>query len=383
MEASARDNGSRGLAVEGDVRTGQRDTIGLAVTSGSDRRAVDTNRGEHLLDVRDLRVGFDTSTGMVTAVDGVSLTVDIGQTLGIVGESGSGKSVLARTLLGLLPPPKKRHVTGEVWFEGRNMLAMSENQLREIRGGSIAMIFQDPMTSLHPVYKIGAQITDVLRLHGGMSRSEADAHAVELLRRVSIAEPERRVQEYPHQLSGGMRQRVMIAIATACEPNLLLADEPTTALDLTVQAQILDLLDGYQAGHGMAMILVSHDLGVVGSRCHEIAVMYAGRIVEQAPSEVIFSAPRMPYTKALMESIPTTRGGRQARLATIPGRPPDPREPRIGCSFAPRCRSVQDRCREESPPLVSPDRDDHRYACWFPEPVAVDTPQVRSTAGSA
>jgi peptide/nickel transport system ATP-binding protein len=322
-----------------------------------------------LLELRDVRTWFDTSSGVVHAVDGVSLSLSYGKTLGIVGESGSGKTVLARSIMGLLP--RSVITDGQILFEGLELRAASNAQLRALLGAELAMVFQDPMTSLHPVMKIGKQITDVLRLHLRLSKKDAEATAIELLRSVRIPEPARRVGEYPHQLSGGMRQRVMIAIAIACRPKLLVADEPTTALDVTVQAQILDLLQETQREQGMAMILVSHDLGVVATRTDEIAVMYAGKIVERAPTRVLLAETRMPYTSALLRSMPRLDRPSTERLEVIPGAPPNLVDPGPGCRFAPRCAHVQDRCRVEEPPLTPGPSEGHQFACWFP----VGTPE--------
>ncbi len=283
-----------------------------------------------LLDVQDLKTRFRTTRGMVRAVDGVSLSVQRGQTLGVVGESGSGKTVLSRSIMGLLPI---RNVVreGSVMFEGQELVGLSARDMRPIWGAEIAMVFQDPMTSLNPVVKIGRQIGEGLRLHRGMSRQQARQTAVELLRSVKIPEPERRLGQFPHELSGGMRQRVMIAIAIACGPKLLMADEPTTALDVTVQAQILDVLQEKQRERDMAMILVTHDLGVVAGRTDEIAVMYAGKVVEKAPTPVLFSEMRMPYTEALLKSIPRIEYPSHTRLVAIWPRPwPPSRAPRSG-----------------------------------------------------
>jgi oligopeptide/dipeptide ABC transporter ATP-binding protein len=318
-----------------------------------------------LLVVDDLHTSFRTGRGTVHAVDGVSLSVDRGQTLGIVGESGSGKTVLSRSIMGLLPP---RDVikSGTVRFAGHELTAMSPNQLRQVWGAELSMIFQDPMTALNPVKRIGVQITESLRLHLGMGRADANATAVELLRQVGIPSPEERVRWYPFQLSGGMRQRVMIAIALACAPRLVMADEPTTGLDVTVQAQILDLLAELQRERHMAVILVTHDLGVVANRADDIVVMYAGRIVEQAPTRTLFHDTRMPYTQALMDSIPRLADPSGARLHAIAGRPPDLIHPPTGCRFAPRCPYVQDKCRQSDPPLRTAGSTDHLFACWFP-----------------
>jgi oligopeptide/dipeptide ABC transporter ATP-binding protein len=318
-----------------------------------------------LLVVEDLHTSFRTSRGTVRAVDGVSLAVDAGKTLGVVGESGSGKTVLSRSIMGLLPP---RDVikSGTVRFAGHDLTAMSPKELRGVWGAELSMIFQDPMTALNPVKRIGRQITESLRLHLGMSRSEADATAIQLLSSVGIPSPEERVRWYPFQLSGGMRQRVMIAIALACSPRLVMADEPTTGLDVTVQAQILDLLAELQEERRMAVILVTHDLGVVANRADDIVVMYAGRIVEQAPTRTLFADTRMPYTRALMDSIPRLADPSGVRLNAIAGRPPDLIHPPTGCRFAPRCPYVQDKCRESEPPLRTAGSPDHLFACWFP-----------------
>jgi oligopeptide/dipeptide ABC transporter ATP-binding protein len=321
--------------------------------------------GEPLLMVEDLHTAFRTSRGTVRAVDGVSLSVGRGKTLGIVGESGSGKTVLSRSIMGLLPP---RDVirSGTVLFAGHDLTAMTPNELRQVWGAELSMIFQDPMTALNPVKRIGKQITESLRLHLGMDRSEANANAIELLRSVGIPSPEQRIRWYPFQLSGGMRQRVMIAIALACAPRLVMADEPTTGLDVTVQAQILDLLADLQRERHMAVILVTHDLGVVATRADDIVVMYAGRVVERAPTHTLFHDTHMPYTQALMDSIPRLADPSGTRLHAIAGRPPDLIHPPKGCRFAPRCPYVQDKCRESEPPLRTAGSPDHLFACWFP-----------------
>jgi peptide/nickel transport system ATP-binding protein len=326
-----------------------------------------------LLDVVDIRTHFETSRGLVRAVDGVSFSLERGKTLGIVGESGSGKSVLSRSVMGLLP---KSGVVrgGATHFEGRDISRLDPDDQRKLWGTQMAMVFQDPMTSLNPVMKIGNQITEPLLYHLDISKSFARETAVSLLSSVGIPEPERRLKQYPHEMSGGMRQRVMIAIAIACGPKLLFADEPTTALDVTVQAQILDLLQAQQRERFMAMILVTHDLGVVAGRTDEIAVMYAGKIVEKAPTRTLFSQMRMPYTEALVHSIPKLSEASHTRLNVIPGRPPDLVNPPKGCNFSPRCPYVQDKCREEEPPLVPAPAVGHEYACWFP----AGTPEGRA-----
>ena len=317
-----------------------------------------------LLDVTDLHTSFRTPAGTVRAVDGVSLTLDRGRTLGIVGESGSGKSVLARSIMGLLP---RRNVErrGRVVYDGHELTSLGTRAQRGLWGGEMAMVFQDPMTALNPVLKIGAQITEGLRHHVGLDRRTAQANAVALLRSVGIPEPERRLKQYPHELSGGMRQRVMIAVALACGPKLLFADEPTTALDVTVQAQILNLLARQQRERNMAMILVTHDLGVVAGRADDIAVMYAGQVVETAPTATLFRNVRMPYTEALLRSIPKLDEPRHARLQAIPGRPPQLIDPPAGCRFAPRCPYARARCHVEAPPLVESEPG-HSFRCWYP-----------------
>ena len=318
-----------------------------------------------LLVVDDVHTSFRTGRGTVKAVDGVSFEVHEGKTLGIVGESGSGKTVLSRSIMGLLPP---RDVvrSGTVHFAGHDMTAMEDRELRQVWGAELSMIFQDPMTALNPVKRIGDQICESLRLHLDMDKKEATSTAVELLRSVGIPSPEERVRWYPFQLSGGMRQRVMIAIALACAPRLVLADEPTTGLDVTVQAQILDLLADLQRERHMAVILVTHDLGVVASRADDIIVMYAGRVVERAPTRKLFGDTKMPYTQALMDSIPRLADPSGARLQAIGGRPPDLINPPEGCRFAPRCPYAQDKCRESDPPLRTVGSPDHLFACWFP-----------------
>ena len=327
----------------------------------------ETVQGAPLLEVEDLVVHFRSPAGTVRAVDGVSFRVAPGEMLGLVGESGSGKTVTARAILGLTPRNAVEQVAGAVRYLGRDLRGLGENELREVRGREIAMVFQDPMTALNPVMKIGTQLAEPLRHHLGMSRAEARARAIELLDRVGIPSPERRASDYPHQLSGGMRQRVVIAIALSCGPKLLIADEPTTALDVTVQAQILDLLQDLRREQQMAVVLISHDLEVVGGRADHIAVMYAGRIVEQAPARAVFGTPRMPYTEALLRSVPRLDQPSHTRLEVIPGRPPRLDGPLPGCRFATRCGRVQDRCRSSEPVLASDAAaPDHLYRCWYP-----------------
>jgi peptide/nickel transport system ATP-binding protein len=318
-----------------------------------------------LLAIEDLSVELATERGPLRAVSGVSLSLAPSRSLGIVGESGSGKTMLSRAVLRLLPGNAK--VTGAARFDGRDLFLLPREALRRLRGREIAVVFQDPMTSLNPVLSIGSQIAESLREHLGLGPQAAMARAVALLAEVGIPEPERRVRQYPHQMSGGMRQRVAIAIALSCEPRLLIADEPTTALDVTVQAQILDLLARERQMRQMAMILITHDLGIVAGRTDEVAVMYAGRIVERAPTRALFKRMRSPYAEALMAAIPKLHAPPHTRLAAIGGAPPDPTRPLPGCAFRPRCRYARERCRAEAPALAA-GNGDHAYACWFPLP---------------
>jgi oligopeptide/dipeptide ABC transporter ATP-binding protein len=331
---------------------------------------VSLDSGDALLSVNNIRTQFATPGGALTAVDGVSFTLERGKAIGIVGESGSGKSVLSRSIMRLLPKTNVRS-TGDVTFDGVDLMSLRPKELRAMWGPEISMVFQDPLGSLNPVMRIGDQVGEGLRVHLGMSKKEARATALMLLRDVGIPEPERRLDEYPHQLSGGMRQRIVIAIAIACGPKLLIADEPTTALDVTVQAQILDLLKRQQEDRDMSMILITHDLGVVAGRTDEIIVMYAGRVVERAPTATLFSEMRHPYTEALLRSIPKIEYASHTRLDTIPGRPPDMVHPPKGCKFAARCRYAQDRCIEEEPQLTEGESPGHVYRCFFP----VGTPE--------
>ena len=318
-----------------------------------------------LLEVTDLRTHFPTERGVVRAVDGVSFTLERGKTLGVVGESGSGKTVLSRSIMGLLSP-RTTILTGSVKFAGEELLGRSAKQMRNVWGSEMAMIFQDPMTSLNPLMKIGKQITEPLKIHLDMPADEAKATAVRLMRDVRIPEPEKRLEQYPYELSGGMRQRVMIAIALACGPTMLFADEPTTALDVTVQAQILELIGEQQRDRNMSVILVTHDLGVVAGHTDEIAVMYGGRLVEKAPTTELFANMKMPYTEALLQSIPRLDQASHTRLTTIPGRPPDLVNPPKGCRFAPRCAYARDRCFEEEPTLTPAEGPGHVFACFYP-----------------
>jgi oligopeptide/dipeptide ABC transporter ATP-binding protein len=310
---------------------------------------------EPLLDVADLRTHFFTREGVVRAVDGVSFSVEKGKTLGIVGESGCGKSVTALSLMGLIPKPPAKIVSGTIRFEGRDLTTLSEKQLEDVRGKEIAMIFQDPMTSLNPTLKIGTQIMESIRRHVGSTKAEARKRAIELLEEVRIPNAASRLDDYPHRYSGGMRQRVMIAIALACNPKLLIADEPTTALDVTVQAGVLDLLEELRDEHEMSMIIITHDMGVVAEAADDIVVMYAGQVVEQASVLDLFDRPEHPYTEALLGALPQLEGEgiRHGRLTAIPGRPPDLIDPPEGCRFAARCAyaNLEDGCAERMPEL--------------------------------
>ena len=318
-----------------------------------------------LLQVTDLRTHFATDAGVARAVDGVSFQVGTGETLGIVGESGCGKTVTALSVLGLIPSPPGQIVSGSsIRFDDEELLEVSPARLREIRGNEISMIFQEPMTSLNPVLKVGRQIEEVLRLHRGLSRREARAAGVALLAEVGIPEPEERFDCYPHQMSGGMLQRVMIAIALSCEPRLLIADEPTTALDVTIQAQILDLLLELQRTHGMALLLITHDLGVIAEVCDRVVVMYGGQIVETGTTEDILTRPEHPYTQGLLASLPAI-GDRDVRLNPIPGSVPSPVHWPDGCRFRDRCHVAEERCAESVPELLPLVEESSRSArCW-------------------
>jgi peptide/nickel transport system ATP-binding protein len=317
-----------------------------------------------LLSVEGVTVDLPTPRGALRAVDGVDLSLAPGSTLGIVGESGCGKTMLSRAILQLLP--KRARLGGRILFAGRDLVSLAPEELRRLRGPELAVVFQDPMTSLNPVLTIGTQIVETLQAHLGMDTATATQRGVELLAAVGIPAPEQRLRQYPHQLSGGMRQRVAIAIALSCEPRLLIADEPTTALDVTVQAQILDLLAREQQRRHMALILITHDLGVVAGRTDEVAVMYAGRVVERAPTPALFTRMRMPYTEALLAAIPKLDSPPHTPLPAIAGRPPDQTRPLKGCSFEPRCRYADDRCRAAKPPLADPERAGGFFACWHP-----------------
>ena len=304
-----------------------------------------------LLQIRDLRTSFFTSDGEVRAVDGVTFDIEEGKTMGLVGESGCGKSVTALSIMQLLSKGVGRVVGGEILYHGENIAAFDNEQMCAIRGNEISMIFQEPMTSLNPVFTIGEQIAETIRLHQGASKAESRDRAVEMLRLVKIAEPEKRTKDFPHQLSGGMRQRAMIAMALSCNPTLLMADEPTTALDVTIQAQILELIEELQEQLGMAVLLITHDLGVVAERADEVAVMYAGKIVERANPEIIFARPSHPYTIGLMNSVPGITGLKQGRLETIPGIVPSPLNWPSGCRFRDRCAQADDACGAKQPEL--------------------------------
>ncbi|MEJ2666670.1 MAG: ABC transporter ATP-binding protein [Deinococcales bacterium] len=308
---------------------------------------------ERLLEVKDLKTYFDTDEGVVKAVDGVSFHIDRGETLGVVGESGSGKSVTSLSVMRLIPTPPGRIASGEMLFEGQDLVTKSEREMRRIRGNDISMIFQEPMTSLNPVYTVGDQIAEAIVLHQGKSNREAMRLAVEMLDLVGIPEPAKRVRNYPHQMSGGMRQRVMIAMALSCGPKLLIADEPTTALDVTIQAQILDLMRKLQSEIGMSILFITHDLGVISEMADRVVVMYAGRAVEEAHVNDIFARPQMPYTLGLMNSIPRVdrAAEHQERLEAIPGNVPNPLYLPEGCAFHPRCRFAIDACKEAVPSL--------------------------------
>lgn len=318
---------------------------------------------EKLLEIKDEKLSFFTPAGEVKALNGVSFSMNEGEVLGIVGESGSGKSVMAYSIMGLTAYPGKL-IGGTIYFNGHQIEKMSEKEMRKIRGNEVSIIFQDPMTSLNPVYTIGNQITEVIRLHTGKSKKEAYDRAKELLELVGINEPTKRLKQYPHELSGGMRQRVMIAIALACEPKLLIADEPTTALDVTIQAQILELMQELRQKLGMSIIMITHDLGVVASMCERIAVMYAGHIVEYGTADEIFYEPKHEYTKGLINSIPKLSAQEIERLVPIEGQPVDLLNPPAGCPFAPRCANCMKICLREMPPKTELS-DTHYSHCWL------------------
>ena len=316
-----------------------------------------------LLEVKDLATYFYTEEGVVKAVDGITYDIEEGEILGIVGESGCGKSVSALSVMRLVADPPGKIVNGQVLFEGENLLEMNDADMRHIRGNRIAMVFQEPMTSLNPVLTIGRQLTETLELHQNMGKSAADERAGELLRIVGIPDHERRLRDYPHQFSGGMRQRVMIAMALSCNPRLIIADEPTTALDVTIQAQILELMQDLAPQFGTALIIITHNLGVVARYAHRVVVMYAGKIIESGTATDIYQNPRHPYTLGLLGSVPRLDEVRRAKLDPIEGLPPDLIDLPAGCSFAPRCKFAYDRCVSETPALMNVS-DGHESACW-------------------
>jgi peptide/nickel transport system ATP-binding protein/oligopeptide transport system ATP-binding protein len=315
--------------------------------------------------VENLRTHFHTRAGLVRAVDGVDLDVSTGRTLGVVGESGSGKSVTALSIMRLIDPPGRIEPGSSIRFGGRDLAQLDEEELRDLRGNEISMIFQEPMTSLNPVFTIGNQIVEAFQLHRKVSAAAAKQRALEMLSLVGIPSPQRRFGDYPHQLSGGMRQRVMIAMALACEPKLLIADEPTTALDVTIQAQILELMRDLRRELGMAIVLITHDLGVVAEMCDDVAVMYAGRVVERGSAEAVFRSPQHPYTEALLHSIPVLGSTQAEPLRVIRGMVPSPLNWPVGCRFAARCDYTFDRCLREDPPLLQ--AGVQRAACWLCE----------------
>jgi oligopeptide/dipeptide ABC transporter ATP-binding protein len=327
-----------------------------------------TTQARTVLRINELQTHFFTAAGVIRAVDGVSYDVKSGETLGVVGESGCGKSVTALSVLRLVANPPGRIVGGAIELDGRNLLELSEQDMEQIRGNEVSMIFQEPMTSLNPLHTCGRQISEAIALHQGVSKREARDRAVEMLRRVHIPEPESRAEAYPHQLSGGMRQRVMIAMALSCNPKVLIADEPTTALDVTIQAQILDLMRELQQSYGMAIVLITHDMGVVAENAERVVVMYAGRKVEEAPAVVLFDNPGHPYTRGLLGSLPkldvaARADTRRARLNEIKGIVPSLANLPAGCTFAPRCAFATDECRAAYPPLAE-QRPGHWIACW-------------------
>lgn len=322
---------------------------------------------EHLLEVRDLKTTFYTERGPVVAVDGMNLHVDYGETLGLVGESGCGKSVTVESIMRLLDERTTKY-EGQILFKGENLLSFPEKKMFNVRGKEIAMIFQDAMTSLNPVYTIGNQIAETIMTHQKVSKKEAYDRAVDMLRLTGIPSPEKRIHEYPHEISGGMRQRVMIALALSCKPSLLIADEPTTALDVTIQAQILDVINDLKQELNMGIIMITHDLGVVAEVCTRVAVMYLGQVIEEAPVDNLFMSPLHPYTKGLLKSIPKLDGDRQKKLYTIEGVVPSLHDVPKGCRFAPRCPFADEKCRAQSPELKSVAQN-HKVRCWHFEKI--------------
>ncbi len=317
-----------------------------------------------LIEVKNLQTSFFTPDGEVKAVDGVSLDIEEGKTLGLVGESGCGKSVTALSIMRLVPSPPGKVVGGEILYRGRDLLKLGGEAMRKIRGNEISMIFQEPMTSLNPVFTIGNQIGEAIRLHQGLGKRETREKTVEMLRLVKIADPDQRIDDYPHQLSGGMRQRVMIAMALSCNPSLLIADEPTTALDVTIQAQILELMKELKEKMGMSLLLITHDLGVVAEQAEEVAIMYAGKVVERARAKEIFNRPLHPYTVGLLNSLPGAGGNKKKRLDAIPGMVPSPLELPGGCRFRDRCPKAAGICAEAEPPLEAKGKE-HWVSCYF------------------
>ena len=328
-----------------------------------------------LLSVNSLVTQFSTTSGIVKAVDGVSWDIEEGETVALVGESGCGKSVSALSIMRLVSEPAGRIVSGEILFKGRDLLKLSDEEMRRVRGREIGMIFQEPMTSLNPVLSVGRQLTEGLEIHLGMTPALARARALELLSMVGIPDAQRRLKQYPHQFSGGMRQRMMIAMALACEPALILADEPTTALDVTIQAQILELMKTLSQRLGVAMLIITHNLGVVARYADRVNVMYAGRIIERAQAAELYANPRHPYTEGLLRSVPRLDEPRRARLAPIEGQPPDLTKLPSGCSFSPRCRWRVERCQDEAPRLRAANGAAHTSACWEFERLAAAVPQ--------
>jgi oligopeptide/dipeptide ABC transporter ATP-binding protein len=335
-----------------------------------------------LLEVKDLRTQFFTFAGVVKAVDGVSYEVDEGETLGLVGESGCGKSVSALSLMRLIPDPPGKIVGGEILFDGEDVLKIEMDDMRRIRGAKMAMVFQEPMTSLNPVLTLERQLSETLQLHKGMSREEGRKEAINLLARVGIPDPERRVRQYPHQFSGGMRQRVMIAMALSCNPKLIIADEPTTALDVTIQAQILELMKALTTEFGVALIVITHNLGVVARYADRVNIMYAGKIIERGTAKQIYSNPRHPYTVGLLRSVPRLDQPRRAKLDPIEGQPPDLVNLPVGCSFRARCRWAVDKCATDTPPLMSVE-DGHWSACWRTDVLGAQALDLSNAPGEA
>ncbi len=339
------------------------------------------NQNGHILTVNDLKTYFQTEDGVVKAVDGITFELEKGETLGIVGESGSGKSVTNLSIMRLIPEPPGKIVGGDVIFDGIDIRALSIDGVRKIRGKRIAMIFQDPMTSLNPFLKISTQLMEVTQLHLNHTKEQAYKHAIKMLELVGIPDAENRVNSYPHEFSGGMRQRVMIAMALSCEPELLIADEPTTALDVTIQAQILELIKDLKARLGTSVILITHDLGVVAGMTEKIIVMYAGKVFEQAPTKELFSTPANPYTKGLLKSVPDPAHEAGTELYQIPGLPPDVAHLPPGCPFAPRCYRAEEICREQYPPFVEIN-ENHRSLCHFAEEVYAESLKENQTVNA-